>query len=253
MSRFIEKLNRLVKGTPQPLGFKKTATFPPKPKIQLIAVPSKDATSLIADGADALLLRISSASSIKKVLEKISSENIVWGGWLENGAQVNVDELVKAGCDFLVFSVDTPVTSIKNEEIGKILEVEASLSEGMLRAVSGLLVDAVLIDTEAKEGHPFTWQNLITLQRHSDFVSKPLLAPVAYDVTGDELKALWKVGIDGVIVETDRESGRIKELRQLIDSLEFPWPRRRQKTEAILPRTAGLMALPAHDEEEEEE
>ncbi|MFH1032774.1 MAG: hypothetical protein V1767_09460 [Chloroflexota bacterium] len=253
MSRFIDKLNRMAKGIPQTLGFKRAAADSTKPKVQIIVVPSKDATNLVVDGADALLLRISSSSSIKKLLDKVSGENVIWGGWLEGGTQINTEELVKAGCDFLVFSADTPVTAIQNEEIGKILEVEASLSEGMLRAVSGLPVDAVLIDTEAKEGHPFTWQNLITLQRHSDFVGKPLLTPVAQDVTGDELKALWKAGIDGIIVETDRESGRIKELRQLIDSLDFPWPRRRQKTEAILPRTAGLTAPPAHDEEEEEE
>lgn len=259
MSRFIDKLNKISKVTHQPLGFKRAEAAPPKPKIQLVvSLAGKDITSLAeqVNEADAVLVHI--CRSISKPLEKLAQAlpDILKGVWLENSAKVDVEDMIKAGGDFLVFPADSSLTAIQNEEVGKILEVEASLSDGMIRAIGGLPVDAVLMKDELKEGHSLSWQNLLSFQRVADLAMKPLLVLVGSDVSADELQALWKAGTDAIVIEVTKEQspGKVKELRQLIDSLIFQLPRRRQKTEAILPRSGGLTSLPpSHEEEEEEE
>ena len=66
MSRFIDKLNRLSRAEPQPIGFRTTQPTSPKPKIQLVASLAQESAESLADyvaGADAGLLRISKLSS----------------------------------------------------------------------------------------------------------------------------------------------------------------------------------------------
>ena len=59
-------------------------------------------------------------------------------------------------------------------------------------------------------------------------------------------KALWKAKIDAIVVS---DASKIKELRQLIDSTCFPYPRKRIKGEALVPSLTPM----AEEEEEGEE
>jgi len=262
MSRFIDKLNRLSRAEPQPIGFRMTQAAPPTPKIQLVATLAQESVESLADyvaGADAGLLRISSkTSSGAKSLQKISQlmPDIPWGGWLIGSGLGRIKQITGAGCDFVVFPAgDTPLAILQNDEVGKILEVEASLGEGLLRAVNELPVDAVLIAGEQREGHFLTWQHLMLFQRFADLLTKPLLVSVPSNVTAGELQALWEAGADSVVVEVTagQPQDRLKELRQLIDKLAFPSPRRRQKVEPLLPRTGRDTNVVSVEEEEEEE
>ena len=196
-----------------------------------------------AAGADAGLLRIPKLSSGAKAFKEVSQamSDIPWGGWLGNIGRKGISQVIKAGCDFVVFpAAGTSLTMLQDNETGKILEVEASLGEGLLRAVNELSVDAVLITGE-QEGRLLTWHHLMLFQRFADLLAKPLLVSVPSEITAGELQALWGAGVDGVVIEAGagQPAGGLKELRQTVDSLSFPSPRKRGKAKALLPYMSG--------------
>ena len=260
MSKFIDKLNRLSRGETQPIGFRAREPASPKPKIQLVAILAQESAESLTGhvvGADAGLLRIVKPSTGVEALPKLSQAlpDIPWGGWLQGKGLGGLKQLSKAGCDFIVFpATDTPLTLIENKEAGRILEVEASLSEGLLRAVNELPIDAVLVASEQKEGYSLTWQHLMLFQRFAGLLTKPLLVSIPAKVTGSELQALWEAGVSGIVIEISPEQPQdsLSKLRQVIDKLEFSLPRRREKVEALLPRLRGETSTPVPEEEEEE-
>ena len=260
MSRFVDKLNQISQAAPQPMGFRLAQSVPSKPKVLLIAsLPQANVDSL-ADyvaGADAGLLPISNLSSGAKTIQKIcrAASDIPWGGWLRDVGQGEISQIVKAGCDFMVFpAAKTSLAVLQNSKVGKILEVEASLSGDLLRAVDELPVDAVLIAGEQKGGYFLTWHHLILFQRFANLLTKPLLVSVPSTVTANELQALWGAGVDGVVVEVGagQPTERLNELRQAIDKLTFPPQRKRGKAEALLPYIGGETGIEAEVETEEE-
>jgi hypothetical protein len=261
MSNFIDKLNRLSRGEHQPIGFGAKQSAAPRSKIQLVAsltqegVDGSSADSIT--GIDAGLLRISRPEAITESLQKMieTLPDIPCGVWLQGSIRGGIKQLTGAGCDFIVFpAADTPLTIVEKGEVGRILEVEPSLNEGLLRTVNELPVDAVLIAGEEKKEGPLTWQQLMRFQRFADLLTKPLLVSAPAKLAGSELLALWEAGVSGVVVEADtgQAQDRLKKLRQEIDKLDFPSQRRREKPEAILPRTGREMGTNVTEIEEGE-
>jgi len=255
MSRFIDKLKQALLAVPQPMGFKAIPASL-KPRMLLVASLAEANVESLADyvaGADAGLLPISKLSSGVKTLKETSQAvpGIPWGGWLRNIGNREIEQMAKVGYDFVVFpAVTTPLAIVQNEKVGKILEVETSLSEGLLKAIDELPVDAVLIGGEKKEG--LTWHHLMLFQRFADLLTKPLLASIPAKVTTNELQALWEAGVSGVIVEVGvgQPVDRVSELRQAIDKLVFPSQRKRGKAEALLPYIGSERDTVAEEEEE---
>ncbi len=261
MSRFIDKLNQLSRAEAQPMGFRTKQPTLPKPKIQLVASLADESAESLAGyvaGADAGLLRISQLSSGTKTLQSISQaiSDIPWGGWLQGSSQGEIGQMTKAGCDFVVFpATTTPLVMLQNNEVGKILEVEVLLTEGLLRTANELPIDAVLIASEQKEDYFLTWRNLMLFQRFAELLTKPLLVSIPSNVTAVELQALWEAGVDSIVIElkVGQPQGRIKELRQVIDKLTYPALRKRAKAQPLLPRIGGEASVVTEEEEEEEE
>ena len=258
MSRFIDKLNQVSRVMPQSMGFRRTQPVSGKPKILLIAGLTEASVGGLADyvaGADAGLLPIPKLSSGAKTLREMSQAvpDIPWGGWLRNVDQSGIKQMAKSGCDFVVFpAANTPLALLQNDEMGKILEVESSLSEGLLRTVNELSIDAVLVAAEGEGEYSLTWHHLMLFQRFGDLLTKPLLASIPPNVTANELQALWEAGVDGVVigVGTGQPADRLKELRQVIDKLAFPSQRKRGKAEALLPHIDSEVSIVAEEEEE---
>ena len=239
----------------QPIGFR-AERVAPKPKILIIASLAQDNVDRLADyvaGADAGLLPISNLSSGIKTIKEMCQivSDIPWGGWLRGIGRGGIKQKVKIEYDFLVFpAAKTSLAILQNDKVGRILEAEASLSEGSLRAADELPVDAVLIAGEPAKDSFLTWHHLITFQRFASLLAKPLLVPVPSGVTANELQVLWRVGVDGVIVEVggDHPVERLRELRQAVDKLTFPWRYKGVKEEALLPYTGGERGIAAEEE-----
>ncbi len=260
MSKFIDKLNQVSRVVPQSIGFRRAKPASEQPKILLIASLAGAGVDGLADyvvGADAGLLRIPKLSSGAKTLKEMSQAvpDIPWGGWLRNIDQDGIKQMAKAGCDFVVFpAANTPLALLQNDEMGKILEVESSLSEGLLRAANELPIDAVLIAAEQEGEYSLTWHHLMLFQRFADLLTKHLLVSIPPNVTANELQALWEAGVDGVVIEVGagQPAGGSKELRQVIDKLASPSQRKRGKAEALLPHISVETDTVTETEEERE-
>ena len=89
-------------------------------------------------------------------------------------------------------------------------------------------------------------------QHFADLLTKPLLVSIPSNVTSGELQALWKAGVDGVVIEVTagQPQDRLEELRRVIDKLTFPTPRRRGKTEPLLPYISRETGIATEEEEE---
>src|SRR4030042_6371933 len=126
-----------------------------------------------------------------------------------------MEKPVEAGYDFVVFPASSRVLATpQDDKVGKILQVESSLGEGLLRAVNDLPVDAVLAANAYEVGDSLAWHHLILFQRLANLLATPLLVPAPLNVTASELKALWEAGVDGVVVEAGIESAEgLRELR----------------------------------------
>jgi len=257
MSRFIDRLNQVSQAVPQTMGFKARQPASLKPKILLIASLAQVNVNNLVDyvaGADAGLLHISKASSGAKTLQKICQAvpDIPWGGWLQDSGKERVDQMVEVGFDFVVFpAASTSLAILQSDKLGRVLQVEASLTEGLLRAVDELPIDAVFVAGGQEEKHFLTWHHLMTFQRFADLLTKPLLASVPLDISANELLALWEAGVDGVVLGIGEVAGRLKELRQIIEQLSFP-QRKRGRAEALLPRISVETGTVTEEEEEEE-
>jgi hypothetical protein len=262
MSRLIDELNRVAKAAPQPMGFRAAYPTASKPQILLVASLAQigDTARLAAgvDGADAVLLRLTKSQLVAKTLPKIAGAlpDIPWGCFLEDAGANKMETLVKAGCDFVVFPAASRVSATpQDDKTGKILQVEPSLGEGILRGINDLPVDAVLATNTYGVGGSIEWHHLMLFQHLANLLTKPLLIPVPLKVTAEELKALWETGVDGVVVEADTgKPGGLKELRRIIGELPPRSSKKRGKAEALLPYSGGVgEAVPEEEEEEEYE
>lgn len=259
MSRFIDKLNEVMKAVPQPVGFRVTQLASPKPKMLVVAGLAQANVDGLADyvaGADAGLLPVHEFNSGVKTIQKISKSvpDIPWGGWLKDMEGGGIKQMLEIGCDFVVFpATDTSLAMLQDGEVGKILQVKVSLSEGLLRTINELPVDAVLIAGDQEEDYFLTWHHLMLFRHFASLLTKPLLVSIPADVTAKELQALWDGGVDGVFVEvgTGQPAGGLKRLRQVIDKLVLPSSRKQGKTEALLPYIGRERDVIAEEEEEE--
>jgi hypothetical protein len=258
MSRLIERFHKASR-LDAPMGFRASRTAAAVPRILLVADLDAGTLEKRADyleAADAILLRFTGTAWTLKAVQKIvvSLPDIPWGLDLADDEAKKVAGM-EAGADFMIFAIDNQVAGIPGDgKTGKILQVESSLDDGLLRAVNDLPVDAVLAtDVFGSENSSLIWHQLMILQHLANLLSKPLIVPAPTGMSEKELKALWEAGVDGIVVAFDKTGTGIKELRQAIDKLPPRSRRRPGKPGVVLPRSAGETAAPAPPDEEEEE
>ncbi len=238
MSKFVDKLTLAAQAVAQPMGFGRGQPVSAKPGIMVVASLAQAGISNLTDlvsGADAGLLDISDLESDMEALKgcAMAVPDIPWGGWLIGGKWPRGHKIKALGSDFVIFpAVSTPLGVLEDTGVGKIVEVEATLSEGILRTIDELPVDGVCLGVEYQVSSSLTLERLMLFQRVSGLVAKPLLVPVPAKVTAGELKALWEAGVDGVIVAA---GVGLRKLRGVIDKISFPPRRRRGKVKALLP------------------
>jgi hypothetical protein len=260
MSRLIDKLNQISQTAPQPMGFASAKPVSPKPKLLLVASLSQvnlDNLGDHVDGADGGLLNMRQSSKAKALREASQAvPDIPWGIRIRDNSQTGIQQITKTACDFVVFPADnTSFTILQNKAVGKILEVEVSLNDGLLKTINKLPIDAVLITGEPRESHFLTWHHLMLIHRFTSLLTKSLLISVPPTVTADELQVLWEAGVDGAIVEivAGQNVGQMNQLSQAIDKLTLPSQLKRRKADALIPHIEHELSIVANDEDGEEE
>jgi hypothetical protein len=258
MSRFIEKLNRIHQKEPQAMGFMISKPSQVKPRMQIAVSltadnPDKDSANLAS--ADAVIVQVAKSSEFKS-LEKIcqAKDGLPAGGWVKAAESDTLKKLMDTACDFVIFSANAPLTIIPKEKVGRILQLDASLSEGLLRTANDLPVDAVLIADETAES-PLTLDRLMFIQRLAYLISKPIMVKIPMNLSEDELQAIWNTGVSGIVVElNEKQPGeKIAELRGIIEKLQPPAANKKSKMSPILPRMQPESPTAKDDEDGEEE
>jgi hypothetical protein len=258
MSQLIEKLTRLRRADPQPIGFMTARAASEKPRMQLVAFLKPGIRDKVNDGlksADAVLLEIESTEDAA-ILEKECQDDdkTIRGGWLKSASAEIIDPTMKAACDFIVFPSGAPLSVTSNEKMGRILELDISLSEALLRTANDLPVDGMLV-TGQDPVVGLTLERLMQIQRLVYMVNKPVIIPVSANIAQDELQALCNTGIAGAAVEvTDKKSaGKLADLRKAMENLKPAESRKKNKANPILPRLQPEAPTPQHGEDGEEE
>ena len=242
------------------MGFRTARSDREEPKMLLIAsvkIDSNGVSGVSAAGADAVLLRSGKAHLSAKVIQPVieSIPAIPCGVGLEGTGTGNTKALIKAGCDFLVFADTSPIEAVsaEDEDIGKIMQVEPSLEDSMIRVINNLPVDAVLASYSYKANTPLAWHDLMSLQRLGLLLTKPLLVPISPGVSSSELKAIWEAYVDGVVIEADPgQPDFFKGIRRTISDLPPRTAKKHGKSEALLPHNGSTQPAATPDEEEED-
>jgi hypothetical protein len=256
MSKFADKLNRIYKSSAPALGFRKPSEETELPSILLLADLTKGgvkkAKSVADSGINAAVVSSESidADNFKELVR--STGEVPLGLLLEEGdSQEKVQQMIDAGCDFIVFGLQAPLEAINKEGLGKVLKIEPSLTPGLIRAVNELRpsIDAVLIASDAV---PITIERLLTCQLFTGLLNKPILVNVNSELSSGELNSLHETGVKGLILPEGTTPKVFAELKKTISSLPKT-PKRKTSTGVLLPRISTQPETKVEKVEEEEE
>jgi hypothetical protein len=255
MSKFVDRLKQLSEGTPQPIGFRLGMKASPKLKIQLIGMLTNPETGAVADNmnaTDAVIIKTESVKAASKEIKPASGDaNRPVGVYVTSKMVNSLNTLIGDGADFVVLTPNLPLTVMPDKKTGKVIEIESTVSDSILRAVSMLPVDAVMVSYHMGN-EVFSWEDLLAIQRLTASISKPILVPVPAGITAEEMQTLWEAGVDGVVVEiTAASADKLPGIRQIIDKLEHPDTSRRDRLTPTVPRMSPESE--EHEDEEEEE
>ena len=253
MSKFAEKLRCVYSGSTPPMGFRMSTEAEPAPLL-MIAVLSKAIAKEAKGIADLGIAAgiVSSQGLDAKGFGQLAKAigDIPLGAFWESADKETIAKSIDLGCDFVVFGLKTPLEAVNREGLGKILKIEPSLDQGLVRAINGLPlpIDGVLLTGEES---PLTIEQLLIYRRFAELLDKPLLVTVRSVVTNDELSSLCEAGVNGLVLPEGFPTEAFAELKKSISSLSRK-TKPRTKATALLPRVGGKLEAEVEEEEEEE-
>jgi len=257
MSKLVEKLESLCEGRAQPMGFAAAMAREKRSPMLLIVSLSGTALESAVDlaGGDAVLVTVADMAKTATLGERAKGwGDLPWGVMIKAVTAEGLKQLAGLGCDFIIFdAAQAPLSLLNDDAIGKVVSLDPSLPDSLIRAVDCFPIDAAFVG-ESVEGAALSVYQLLVYQRLANLVRRPLLTPVPAELGEGDLEALLEAGVMGVIVEVagKRSIGRLAEVRRTIDSISTS-RKKREKVDALLPRLAEPGALPEEGEEEEEE
>ena len=253
MSKLIQRIERLGKDTPAPLGFGAAKRRKPAPSMVLLASASNLNATKILEGVAVDAVLFSMENSTGPAMAKASShlKDIPWGFQVNNPTADQVKELVAAGCDFITLNgMTAPLEALHNDELGKFLVVPPNLKEEHAHSLEVLPVDAVIYADAVSS--PLNLEVLLQLAAARGEIGSAFLLRIEGDLSAWELECLRDIGIEGVVVNLDTsDAARLKILGQAISDL----PRRKPRNEfssPSLPRVSAHDQVIDDDDEEDE-
>jgi hypothetical protein len=251
MSRFAEKLQRVYRGAVTSIGFRRSGEEEISQMMIVTSLSDVNAKAAkVTAGTDAAMVSGKGLSSddIKQLVGLLG--DVPLGIVMTDVGSTDIDEVIKAGCDFIVFDIKAPLGFVNKESLGKILRIEPTMDLGMVRAIGGfpLSIDAVLIGEEFSD---LTVERLLICQRFADLLDKPLLITVGKSVTSGELSSLCEAGIKGIVVSSSITAKSIAELKRAVSCMPKP-TRRKTKATPILPKLSPETETISDEEEEED-
>jgi len=251
MSKFVDKLHKLSKTSVSSIGFHaNTPRVKSSPMLLvagLVETSVKSAEAIASVNADAgLVLNWDfKKGGLKRMIKVLGNTPV--GVVVNETDKEKIDKLIDLGCDFVVFGMRTPVAVLEKEELGKLLAIEPSIDQRLVRAAGTLDIDGVFINRG--EESFITVEQVLICQHFSELLDKPLVVTLPSIITSAELSNLWKAGVDGVVVPPEQSIESLVKLREMIDNLPKETRRGQGKVlDVTLPHYERDIAI----EEEEE-
>ena len=156
MSKFLDRLDKVNRGAPAPMGFGAAVRTEKLPSMALLGSISdtkkagQAASALAKIGADGAVIN---GMSTEDVLHRVAKNlgDVPWGlmvGELKGDDAANYKE---KGCDFLAFGPEAALLgAFEDEDTGYLLCIPPDMEERYLRAVDDLPVDAALLSSEVR-------------------------------------------------------------------------------------------------------
>jgi len=193
------------------------------------------AAEITGSGVDAIVMRIADPQRDIQDLPKIASAlgEIPLGVWPKSVNKDGIEQLVRAKCDFIILDpATTSAAVLEQEEMGKVIGVDSSLDDSLVKAIEPLPLDAALIE---QEGNLLSVYDLMHYRRIVDLVTKPILLMTHPELKDSDLRILSEIGVKGVVVEGWSKE-KLVWLHQEIKTLPPVLKRRGERREAVLPR-----------------
>lgn len=250
------KLSTLLRKTgrtePAPIGF---GSGPRKssPTMLLVALVGERWQKGVADaagaGADAFVLTGKpSDSDLASAID--AADGRPCGLLLTQPTDGDLERVRKASVDFLIVAPDAPAATLADDDLGVMLQLKDELSDIQLRVIEGLSLDAIYLEQQTGA---LTIRQQMDLQRISGLARKPLLLHVRLNAEQDDLLSLRDAGapLVGIDMKERDALDALRRLRGVIDALPpHRKPRRDERQEVSLPRTAAREKAEEDDEGE---
>jgi len=251
MSKFAEKLQRIYRGSAPAMGFRRS-TEAENPTILVVANLTKasttDANALAAVGIDAGIVSVKglSAKGFGELAKAVG--DVPLGFSLESIEKDAIIKSIDLGCDFVVFSLKTPLEAVNKEGLGRVLKIEPSLEPGLVRAINSLplAIDGVLVTGDEPV---IAIEHLLIYQRFAELLDKPLLINLSSTVTADELGGLSEAWVKGLVMSEGITVEALTNIKKSASGLPRT-VKRKTRAEALLPRISGEMEAEIEEEEE---
>ena len=242
MSQLLNKLDRINRGSPAPMGFGAATRVEKTPAMVLIGDVSRNfnqgtnrVDQLPADGA--LMQGLPVDDNLSRVTELLTA--VPWGIRVDQLDQAGAKELLDRGCDFIIVRPENSfVDAMKDDQVAYLMDLPSEPTERFLRAIEDLPVDAIVMDRSTLQC-PVTLLDLISIASVRSMFEKYLIVHADVGITPKEIESLRDVGVDGLIVDAQSTKKDLKDLHQRL--LDVPRQRRAKSDRfaAVLPRSVG--------------
>ncbi|MDY6911969.1 MAG: hypothetical protein SVM79_06425 [Chloroflexota bacterium] len=240
MSAFIKKLEQISRTKGRSIGFGASVKANDASMMLVARLFQADAgaVSLAVEGkADALLFDLADPGANIDALSEITG-SIPWGVRLRTGGADEVKRFSEEGCDYFVFDPSLPVLILDRDGVGKVLEVDTALGDGVARTIAQTPIDVLFI-TEDTQVESLAIAQLLNYQRICGFSGKIALVNLPQDLA--DLALLREAGVGGVVVECDKGSERkVVEVREAIAALPVSMKKGKGGTDPLLPNASAV-------------
>jgi len=248
MSRFLDKLERIWAGKAQPIGFGPQTAKAKSPAMAIVTRLSPGEPDMAAlsgeEGADALLVSIDDLERGAETLSRVSqlAGDIPLGVSVKVVTKDDVEQLIQLGCDFLLFNAnEVPAAILSETRIGKVMEVDPSLSDSLARTIARLPIDAVFFSAEQQ---PLSVRQLMDYARLASLVGKPSLVALPAALRSEDIEGLWQAGVRGLVLTLERQE--LSQVREMIQALPPTKKRAEKGMDVLLP----AVEWPSEEEQE---
>jgi hypothetical protein len=224
MSKLAKKINQTASGEAKQFGFTAIATRD-RPASMLCGIRLSDAAKAgdaAAKGADFVILE---GTAKVKGIETADTSVGVTGDF----DAVAIEELGKAGVDFVVLTSTSRAEPLAEESVGRVLVLDPDLEDTQLRLIGELGLDALVVRAPQL---PLTVERLLDVRRISAFTRTALLMDVPPDIDAGSLRLLRDSGVAGLVLG---DAPRLGALKERIAALPARGKRKEGHADALLP------------------